>query len=81
MTKQAVNFIEWLLCALVALRAAILRRRRVPASLAAELNRCRSCGCVETHSCVHVELCHRVEPDLCSVCADTNEGIVVREGL
>ena len=61
---------EWALMALVRIRAAILRRYRMCAAQTEALNRCRGCGCVDTHACIEISLCEWTEPDLCSACAD-----------
>ena len=61
---------EWLLVALVQVRAVLLRRYRRCAAQADALNRCRECGCVDTHACIEISLCEWTEPDLCSACAD-----------
>ena len=73
MTGCALTAIEWLLVALVRLRAALLRRRWLPAAQAAALKRCRSCGCDDTHSCIEFVPCHWAAPDLCSWCAEVAE--------
>lgn len=68
MTARVVVYIEWALLILIRVRAALLRRLRRAAAQDAALNRCRECGCVDTHACIEITLCSWVEPDLCSNC-------------
>ena len=70
MTERLIVAIEWVLVALVRVRAVLLARQRRIAAQANALNRCRSCGCIDTHACIQIDLCHWVEDDLCSSCAD-----------
>ena len=70
MTESLIVAVEWALVALVRVRAALIARQRRVAAQAEALNRCRSCGCVDTHACIEIAVCEWVEPDLCSSCAD-----------